>query len=62
MNSLYTEPLTITPEGIRHLCNEIDMLQDEIKMLKNQLAAEKDKRKNDMRKLKSLVFELDAEK
>jgi hypothetical protein len=51
----------LTPEGFRHLCREIDVLEDEKKMLKNQLEHERAKYKEAMKKLKYLVNDLMAE-
>ena len=56
------ETLRITDEGIRHLCSEIDTLNDEIRMLKNQLEHERSRYKEAMKKLKYLVNDLLAEK
>jgi hypothetical protein len=51
----------LTPEGFRHLCSQIDLLEDEKKMLKNQLEHEREKYKEAMKKLKYLVNDLMAE-
>ena len=60
MTTIDPQTLQITPDGVKHLMTEIDMLQDEIKLLKRQLEHEKDLRNEANYKLRALLFELEV--
>lgn len=52
--------MQITNEGAKYLMAEIDLLNDEIKVLKNQLEGERERYKEATYKLKALLFELEV--